>query len=198
MMTLPRDAKGFTLIELMIAMAIFSMIVGFIVSSRTRQQEQQITQIQAVEMQQSVRAVMFMMKQDIRMAGFNPFSKNDFNSGIAVAQSNALTFSYVDTDNMVLDTASYALVDGDGDIDTDITLDGTMIAENIQTLTFTYFDGTTPVPLELTVPVANPDDIRSIQISITAVIDSDERARATNNNTRTLTSTVFLRNMGLR
>ncbi|MCP3940830.1 MAG: prepilin-type N-terminal cleavage/methylation domain-containing protein [Desulfobacteraceae bacterium] len=198
MMKSLKTANGFSLMELMIAMALFSIIIAAIIGSRTRQQEQHITQTQAVEMQQNVRAVMFMMKKAIRMAGFNPYTTDYTNNGINTADSTTLTFSYVDTVTELLSTDTYAFEDddGDGNID-DITLNAVVLAENISNLTFTYFDGTSPVPNAIAAPVATPADIRSIQISITAIVDQDELAWATNNNTRTLTSTVFLRNMGL-
>lgn len=196
-----KTSQGFSLMELMVAMAVFSMIIAAIITARTDQQVQNITQIQAAEMQQSVRAVMFIMKQEIRMAGFNPYTTDYPGLGIATAGSTALTFSYVNTevDPPVLKQVAYALSDDDLDGDSDdITLNGTVLAENIQNLTFRYFDGSSPVPLELVAPVVNPASIRSILISITAGIDRDELARgAATNRTRTLTSTVFLRNMGL-
>ncbi len=180
--------------ELMIAMAIFSIFMGFLINSRYQQQEDHITQIQAVEMQQSVRAVMFMMKQNIRMAGFDPTGSN-VGAGITTATAATFGFTSYDTANSVLGAPdTYAWVDDDADGDFDITLNGTVMAENIQNLTFAYFgQGRAPIAF----PVANLSDIRSVDISITAVIDQDERARTTNNNTRTLTSTVLMRNMGI-
>ena len=199
MMKLLKNSQGFSLMELMIAMAIFSVIIAVMITSRTDQQDQHITQIQAAEMQQNVRAVMFMMKRDIRMAGFNPFSKDDYDTGIIVAQSNTFAFGYVDIsdpDNPFADTHTYTLEDDDGDGDMDITLEAVVLAENIQALTFNYFDGTAPIPIELPAPVATPANIRSIQISITASLDNDERARISGDN-RQLSTLVLLRNMGL-
>lgn len=192
MMTLLKNSRGFSLMELMVTMAIFGMIVAAIITARTDQQGQHVSQIQAAEMQQSVRAVMFMIKRDIMKAGFNPISKDEFDAGITLAQANSLTFSFVNINNTpeTLDPIAYALVDDDGDgISEEITRNGIVIAENIQALTFTYFDGSTPVPLMIPAPVATPASIRSIQISITARIGTQ-----TANNTRTLTSAVNLRN----
>ena len=186
------NINGFSLIELMIALAIFSLIVGLMVTSKTRQQDDNVTQLQAVEMQQSARSVMFMMKKNIRQAGFNPTS-SDQGQGIVTANDTSFSFSYYDTDDNALDTATYTFEDDDGDGDMDITLDGIIIAENIQNLTFTYYDE------DRNTPVADNDDIRSVDISITSAIDQDEMARATHAETatRTLTTTVYMRNMGL-
>ncbi|MEH0022022.1 MAG: prepilin-type N-terminal cleavage/methylation domain-containing protein [Desulfobacter sp.] len=181
------NEKGFSLIELMIALAIFSMIVGFMATSKTRQQETNVTQLQAVEMQQNVRTVMFMMKKNIRQAGFNP-TASDQGQGIITATATSFSFSYYNTDTTALDTATYVFEDDEGDGDMDITLNGTILAENIQNLSFTYYDE------DRNTPVADVDDIRSVDITITAAVDQDELARAA---TRTLTTSVYMRNMGL-
>ena len=197
-----KNTQGFSLLELLVAMAVFSMIIAAIMTSRTDQQIQNVTQIQAAEMQQSARAVMFMMKRDIRKAGFNSLASGSASAGITVAQTSTLAYTYIDTANLnTLTTETYTLADHDLDtVVDDITRDNFLVAENIQNLTFRYFDGTSPVPNEILAPVANTNlaNIRSIEISITAGIDTDELARAgANNRNRTLTSTVFLRNMGL-
>ena len=206
-----RTSKGFTLIELMISITIFSFVIGGIITAKTKQQGQNITQQQAVEMQQNARSAMFLMKQELRMAGFNPYSQ-DYGAGISAAGANSLTFTFVADDDCSdndgdsadptncndpnvdeegeLETIIYRLEDDDGDGDNDITKNAVVMAENIQNLGFTYFDGDGNI-------TAATADIKSIQITITATTDVDELARAANNATRTLTTIVYLRNMGL-
>ncbi len=200
-------SNGFTLMELMIAMVLFSFVIAGIISSKTGQQGQHLTQLQAVEMQQSVRAAMSLMKQGLRMAGFNP-SSMDYGEGIIVADEDNLTISIVESDDGddnnddgqideegELETITYALKDPDNDGDKDITISyngagAQVLAENILNLGFTYFDKDMNLTDTLT-------DIKSIQITITVATDVDELARAANNSTRTLTTIVYLRNMGL-
>ncbi len=202
-----KTSNGFTLMELMIAMVLFSLVIAGIVSSKIRQQGQHITQLQAVEMQQSVRAVMSLMKQGLRMAGFNP-SSIDYGEGIIAASADNLTISIVESDDNddnnndgqideegELETIAYALQDPDGDGDKDITISyngagAQVLAENILNLGFTYFDKNMNLTNTLT-------DIKSIQITITVATDVDELVRIKNNATRTLTTIVYLRNMGL-
>jgi type IV pilus assembly protein PilW len=64
--------KGFTLPELMIAMAVGSIIMAVIYSTYQAQQKSYTTQHLGVEMQQNIRAAMSLMKREIRMAGYDP------------------------------------------------------------------------------------------------------------------------------
>ena len=187
-------------------MSLFSLIVAGIISSKLEQQGQHISQLQAVEMQQSVRAVMFLIKREIRMAGFDPFMQ-DNGVGIIIAEASNLSFSIgagddgkdndgdgqVDEDRE-LETIAYAFLDpeGDGD-DMTVSYNGAgaqVIAENILNLNFSYYDENGGSPGSLS-------DIKSVQITITTTTDVNELARTANNNTRTLNTSVYLRNMGL-
>lgn len=191
-----KDKSGFTLVELMIVIALFSLILAFLVNSKYRQSENTVTQMQAAEMQQTVRTAVFMMKKNIRMAGFNP-TASDRGEGITTANATTFTFSYLDTDTDTLTTVTYSFEDEDGDGDNDISQDGTILAENIQNLSFTYLD-------EDGVETAVISDMRSVQISVTSAVDQAQLARDTaegtqtiDNSTRTLTTTVNMRNMGI-
>jgi type IV pilus assembly protein PilW len=66
------NQKGFTLIELMVAIAIASAVMAGIYSVFIMQQRTQLTEQVAVDMQQTLRAAMYMVERDIRMAGFDP------------------------------------------------------------------------------------------------------------------------------
>ncbi len=69
---LDSDMRGFTLVELMVALAIGSIIVIGISSAYTSQQRINQSQDQIVEMQQNLRAGLDMMTRELRMAGFDP------------------------------------------------------------------------------------------------------------------------------
>jgi type IV pilus assembly protein PilW len=62
--------QGFTIIELMIAMAIVSLVMAAIVSAFIFQQESYNTQEQVAVMQQNGRAAMSALSRDVRIAGF--------------------------------------------------------------------------------------------------------------------------------
>jgi prepilin-type N-terminal cleavage/methylation domain-containing protein len=70
-MNMRRNKKGFTLIELMVAMAISTVVMGAIYSVYTAQTKSARTQQMIVEMHQNIRAAMFLLEKDIRMAGFD-------------------------------------------------------------------------------------------------------------------------------
>jgi type IV pilus assembly protein PilW len=67
-----RQERGFTLVELLVAMAITAVVMGAVYSLYKTQQDSYIAQDQVVEMQQNVRASLYQMARDLRMAGFNP------------------------------------------------------------------------------------------------------------------------------
>ncbi len=85
------DRRGFTLIELMVALAIGSVIVIGIYSTYTGQQRINQTQDQIVEIQQNLRAGLDMMSRELRMAGFDPYGEEDV--GFTAADENSVTFT---------------------------------------------------------------------------------------------------------
>ncbi len=64
--------RGFTIIELMVAMGVFFIAVTSIYQTYHYQQRAYIKQEQVVNMQQETRASQFFIGRDIRMAGFDP------------------------------------------------------------------------------------------------------------------------------
>ncbi len=176
-MTIRNNKGGFTLIELMIAMAISTVVMTAIYSAYRSQLKSHITQQKVVEMQQNARASMFVMEREIKMSGYDPDRSQD--TEITVADNNTITF----TVSAISDGIDN---DGDGDIDTadsdggevqtityslggqDLQRNGAVVAENIQVLDFIYLDENRnllgPTPLD----TDNRDLIRSIQITLIA------------------------------
>lgn len=111
--------SGFTLVELMIALVVSSLIVAAIYSAYLYNQRIQTAQDQVAEMQQNLRAAMNLMVQEIRMAGFDP--SEDAGAEITVATQGELSFT------------------ADLDEDGDLTPDATNPNENI-----TYSFGNDP------------------------------------------------------
>ncbi|MBW7897201.1 hypothetical protein B188_02360 [Candidatus Brocadiaceae bacterium B188] len=64
--------QGFTLIEVVIGLAICLILMGVTVSIFNIQRKSYSTQERVAEMQQNVRAAMDMMVREIRMAGYDP------------------------------------------------------------------------------------------------------------------------------
>ncbi|MBC2714294.1 MAG: prepilin-type N-terminal cleavage/methylation domain-containing protein [Desulfobacteraceae bacterium] len=82
------QSAGFTLIELMIALAITGIISAAMYSIFQAQVRGQVSQDVSLEMTQSLRAAMEMMSSDIRMAGCDPADGG--NAQIVTANSNEL------------------------------------------------------------------------------------------------------------
>lgn len=61
--------KGFTLIEILMAVAIFSVILGAVYKTYNTQQKSYILQEEVAAMQQNARASLYMISRDTRMAG---------------------------------------------------------------------------------------------------------------------------------
>ena len=148
-MTLRNNKGGFTLVELLIAMAISTVVMTAIYSAYRSQLKSHITQQKVVEMQQNARAAMFVMEREIKMSGYDPDRSQD--AQITVADNNTITF----TVSAISDGIDN---DGDGDIDTadsdggevqtitysiggpDLQRNGALVAENIEVLDFIYLD----------------------------------------------------------
>jgi type IV pilus assembly protein PilW len=77
-----RNNYGFTLIELMIAMVIAGIVAAAIMMSFDSQQKTQVNQQLVVEMQQDARAALYLMQQDIRMAGYDETWEDSNNDGV--------------------------------------------------------------------------------------------------------------------
>jgi len=65
-----RDARGFTLVELMLAVSLLSIVVLGVFESLTRQHKSSIVTESVVEVQQNMRAISYLIEREIRMAGF--------------------------------------------------------------------------------------------------------------------------------
>ncbi len=63
--------QGFTLVELLVAMVVASIVFAAIYSVYVVQQRHYIAQTQVAEMQQNIRAAMNLIMRDIRMAGYD-------------------------------------------------------------------------------------------------------------------------------
>jgi len=174
-----RNRDGFTLLELLVAIALSVIIMAAIYSTYYSQQKSFLVQEQLAAMDQNLRAAMFYMETDIRMAGCDPTRKG----GIGVTTANATSLSFKeDSDGDGNPTSvTYALDDSDMDgVDDVLERNGELIAENIQALDFVYLDGASPpnVLNDLAthnVPLANIPDIRSVEVTVVARTGIEDR-----------------------
>jgi type IV pilus assembly protein PilW len=199
-----KEKKGFSLIELLVAMVIMSVVSLAIYSLFAVNSQSYTTQAVTADVQQSVRAAMEVMLQDIRAAGLDPTSSGNF--GIELAETAKLRFTSDSIDaaindfNGVLDDTNseritYVLQGSQLDqilYETTASADTEPLISDVQNLTFTYFDADGN-DLGSPVPTLQLEDIRTINVSITV----EEPAGRDVSVSRTLTKQVKCRNMGL-
>ena len=201
-----RDQNGVSLVELMVALVVGALIIYAVTQFTVLQQRTYSREGKIQNAQQSVRAAMLFMSNEIRMAGYDtdadclPDTNADSTpDGVsAPSTSTTLTINTCTTTSPAWNTVTYTRDATDNTItreETSCTLipcDGSPgeaqpIADDITSLSFTYYNAAdtafTPADQD------ERDTIRRIAISMTATTD--------NGQTRPLTSNVGLRNMDM-
>lgn len=168
------DNKGFTLIELLVAMAIASIVMAAVVSAYQLQVRGKNTQEAVTDMNQTARAALEVMTNEIRSAGLDPLDALPIGAGIMTAAANQLRIIMDIGDGVSLqsdgDTAdanedvTYSLyVDGDGNqhLGRDTGGGNQPLARNVDALDFVYLDATGN-------PTGILANIRSLQLTLVA------------------------------
>jgi prepilin-type N-terminal cleavage/methylation domain-containing protein len=173
--------QGFTMIELLVAMVVALLALGAIYSTFLNQQKSYVVQQETAAMHQNIRAAMFYMQREIRMAGCDP--TENASAGIVTADATSINFTE-DVRGDVVGSNSDGVTD---DPNENITYAGgnQMVAQNIDALDFVYLDGSSPPnvlnPGGVSVPAGSLDQIRSVEITIVARTDRVTRASKNNN-----------------
>ena len=205
-MTLVQKKSGFTLVELMVTLALSSIVLTMMYQVYNSQLKSHQTQQEFVEMQQNLRASLYLMERGIRMAGHGP------NGGVA---DPAITTAQVDNIAFAMDISGGTTLDpSDGDTAdpgeqlnyylagdlirnaSDGNGDQTILAQNdIQDIRFVYKDedGTT---LDYAALAAADErrKIRSVEIILTAKMGSSPIVK---DKDMELRSEIKCRNLGL-
>lgn len=87
-----RKEHGFTLTELIVAMAMAVIVMAALYSTFKSQQDSYVNQEVVAEMQQNLRAALYMIGRDIRIAGYDPSELAD--AGIVSAGPNSINFTF--------------------------------------------------------------------------------------------------------
>lgn len=90
------QANGFTLVELLIAIAISGILMTGVYAAFKSQQDSYLAQEQVAEMQQNIRAGLHFMAREIREAGYDP--ENTLGAGIVTATAGRLGFTRAELD----------------------------------------------------------------------------------------------------
>jgi len=156
--------KGFTLVELLIAMVITVIVMAAIYSVYYSQQKSYNTQQQVAMMQQNLRGAMIMLTKDIRMAGYDPIGIVP-TPAVLTADSQDFTFIRVDDSGAATEQISYRYNSTDDELERDEGGGYQTIAENIDAVNFVYLGIDNTV---LSSPVADRSLIRSVQVTMVA------------------------------
>ncbi len=82
MKAIPHNSKGFTLVEMLLAMVAGIVVLAGIFSAYQNHQRSHVTQQLVVDMQQNARAAMALMKREIRMMGYDPAATDGINNDV--------------------------------------------------------------------------------------------------------------------
>ena len=206
--------KGFTLIELMIALAIAAIALTGIYGAFQAQVKANTTQEVVVDIQQNLRTAMYFLQRSVRMAGYgagggfvNDFTAMDapFDASGATRSATSIAFTADFDDDGEIDGSPASSTDAVDDEliayrfnaaantlqkYTPSTNTWDDIAEKIQSVNFRYLDADFNAAAGLA-------DIRSVEITITAQNVQDLTVQAANKTAQTLTAQVQCRNIGL-
>jgi type IV pilus assembly protein PilW len=168
--------QGFSLIEVLVAMACSSIVMAALYQMFHSQQRAYLKQDDITEMQQNLRAGIYLITKDIRSAGFDPTKSanagfvTDFPDDILATDINYATdtdiiaFTIDDNgDSMIQannnEQIAYRLSNNNLERYNWTQMAWEPIANNIDALNFVYLDSNGAI-------TGNPNNIRSIEVSL--------------------------------
>ena len=217
--------KGFTLIELLVAMTVGLVVMAGVSMTFRSQQKSYLLQEQMAAMQQNLRAAMYHMEREIRMAGCDP--NQTVSAQFVTASATSISFTQDirgatdgsqpdgDTDDPN-ENITYYLNGGELRRDDPNGIGDQVIADNISALNFVYLNqaGTQLDDGAGNVTVSIPQ-IRSVEITLLARTGRGDRgfqnntdyknqagdsifvAPGDNRRRKLLTTCIKCRNLGL-
>lgn len=211
MIRITKKEKGLTIIELLVALVIFSMVIAGIYRVFVSQSRAYTVQDRVVENQQSIRSSMEVLLIDLRMAGFdsdNPASNINILTPIQPG-ANQITVDY-EFDNTTQHSIRYWRDAASQTLRRQLTTikdDGSSVAgpeeillENVEELNFTYGVDTSDDGAmdNFWVNAAPGDNIVAVRVRLTArpqqLAPEDQNMMSP----RTLESATTLRNLSMK
>jgi type IV pilus assembly protein PilW len=126
------NKRGYTIVDLLVAIAISGIFMGAIYSAYTSQQKSTLAQEQVSSMQRNLRSAMYFMEKEIRMAGCDPTSKAG--AGITTANVNTISFTEDGDGDGAVTSITYGIAGAN------LLRNTGRIAENIDAINFVYLD----------------------------------------------------------
>jgi len=198
-----RVDRGFTLIELMVSIAIGMVVLASVATTFTSQTRAYSAQEQINQMEQNLRGALDIMTREIKMAGYKP--NGGTVTGVVSYSSSSLTIQAdIDGNGTLLasgtgsDTANEQIAYVYDSVNKKITRQvgsGTAatLAENISAFTFTYYQSSGATL------ATSASNIRRIKIALTGITAKPDPGYSSNGGYRTvdLSAIVTPINLGL-
>jgi len=198
-----RVDSGFTLIELMVSIAIGLVVLASVATTFTSQTRAYSAQEQINQMEQNLRGALDIMTREIKMAGYRP--NGGTVTGVVIYSSSSLTIQAdIDGNGTLLasgsgsDTANEQIAYVYDSVNKKITRQvgsgtATTLAENISAFTFTYYQSSGPTL------ATSASNIRRIKIALTGITAKPDPGYSSNGGYRTvdLSAIVTPINLGL-
>lgn len=182
---------GFTLTELLVAMTLAGIVMAAIYSTYTSQQKAQVITEDVSSIQQNLRAAMYMMGREIRMAGYDPKDAEAFGfHNVTGPVATTIEFSYdganpsnPEPNGARENPAEHIRYRVNSNQLQRMLGSGTWqpVAENISGVTFQFLNGSG-------VTTASTSSIASVEVSLSGSLGGHERA---------ITTRIYCRNMQL-
>jgi len=163
------SARGFTLVELLVSVALAGIVTASLYSLYRSQQRSFAAQDELTQLQAKMRTAIYFLERDISTAGCDP--TGNAHAGIALADSSSIRITEDRNANgdasEYNEDITYSLYTSGGikklGRKTPYTSFNQPVGEYIDALNFVYLDAhRNPLPT----PVSNPKDIRSVQITL--------------------------------
>ena len=194
-----KKSAGFTLVELLIALALSLVVLTSVSSAFISQRKTYDAQEQMTELIQGTRAVMEIITREAKLAGFNPtgsatlvgipYSTTQLEIRADLDGDGTATAS--DTNELIIYTHDGANLELDRDTGQAFSY-AKLLAENIESFAFDYLDADG-------IATTTAGDIRMVEITITARTTKPDPNYGQNSGYRTytLTSTVSPPNLAI-
>ncbi|TWI71819.1 prepilin-type N-terminal cleavage/methylation domain-containing protein [Desulfobotulus alkaliphilus] len=88
------DSKGFTLLELVVAMGVMAILGAVLMTQFIHHMDMYVRQKAKIDTQQKVRTVLMWMEDEFRMAGFNPSFRPLPSHPVLMAEAETFAFFY--------------------------------------------------------------------------------------------------------
>src|SRR5262245_26044121 len=194
-----QDQCTFTLIELMIALAIGMIVMASVATTFTTQTRAYSAQEQINQMEQNARGALDIMSREIKMAGYKPNGGSvtgvvSYSSTNLTIQADLNADGSVSTGGSDNEQIAYAYDSANKKITRQVgNAAAATLAENISAFTFTYYQtsGTTAA--------TSANNIRRIKISLTAKTEKPDPGYPSNGGYRTVDLSALITpiNLGL-